>query len=85
MCLVIDINAIPCVFNSKTDCHPEFVFVKKWLHEVEKTRLVMGGTKYLAELSKMNQYLPYLAELRRARKIAVIDKQKIDDEENRLK
>jgi len=68
MCIVIDVNAIPSVFNPSAGDHCEFRPILDWL-ESRKTKVVYGGTKYKEELSKMPQYFSILVEMRRSGKV----------------
>lgn len=65
MCIVIDVNRIPSVFNPDTSDHHEFRPILDWI-ESRNTMVVYGGKKYKSELSKMPRYLPILSEMRKA-------------------
>ncbi len=50
----------------------------------DRVKLVIGGTKLKKEISKMGKYLSYLAELKKASKIASISDQLVDSYEEKL-
>lgn len=72
MCIVIDSNVIPCVFNSQASDHQEFRPVFAWIRQ-GRGKIVYGGTRYKKELSELRNYLGILAELKRKSKVVIID------------
>ena len=55
MCIVIDTNAMPSVFNSNCTNHKEFAPVRSWIIN-GRGHLVFGGTKYKKEICQMGRY-----------------------------
>jgi hypothetical protein len=80
MCLIIDINALAPVFDSKNTLHNEFEPVKSWILE-GRGKVVYGGSKYLAELSK-TKYLGLFLQLRKAEKACYVENKLVDEAEN---
>lgn len=85
MCFVLDINAFHCIFDRSSAKHADFAPLCAWLYNNPHTSLVYGGTHYQRELDKLNKYVVYLAELRRGRKLSIVDKDHVDIEEARIK
>ena len=85
MCIVIDMNTIPCVFNETNEKHSEFKPVKDWIIN-GKGKMVYGGNTYLNELKKMQKYLKFINILKSARKIIDCSEkmEKIDEKEHYL-
>lgn len=77
MCLVIDVNSIPSVFDTSANDHQEFEPVKKWILE-GNGKMVYGGTKFLDELKKLPKYVALINQLSSAGKTVVLDKNKVD-------
>ena len=77
MCIVVDTNVIPSVFNPQSADHQEFQPVFAWIAH-GRGKMVYGGTKYIEELNKFTKYNSLLAELRRIRKIVLVDKASVD-------
>jgi len=77
MCIVLDINVIPNIFNNESKEHVEFKPVRDWIID-KKGKVVYGGTKYFDELSKMRQYLSLFVRLNGAGKAVVRDTQAVD-------
>jgi predicted nucleic acid-binding protein len=80
MCTIIDVNAIPAIFNNKDLRHEEFRPVIEWINN-RNGKVVYGGSKYKSELKKLGKYLPYIAELSRKGKVVIYDDFKIDTKE----
>lgn len=55
MCIILDTNILSCVFSSTSIRHEDFEPVLKWI-TAGHGRIVYGGEKYKAEISKT----PYL-------------------------
>lgn len=81
MCVVIDVCAFNDVFKKESET---FIPVRKWLFK-GKGRMVFGGSTYERELKKMAQYIPIIAELRRAGKVVIIDRDAVDESEDRVR
>lgn len=77
MCILVDVNAFPTVFDTESIDHLEFRPVLEWVC-LGKGKMVFGGTKYRDELRKVTKYLRILAELKRANKIVEINDQDVD-------
>jgi hypothetical protein len=80
MCIIIDANAIPPVFNLNESCHDEFSPVEAWIRK-GKGKMVYGGTTYRNQLRRLRTYIPILYELDVAGKIIKIDHLKVDQAE----
>jgi len=78
MCIVLDINTIPNIFNNESKEHAEFKPVRDWIIH-KKGKIVYGGTKYSEELSKMRQYLKLFLLFERINKTVVIDTEAVDN------
>jgi len=85
MCFVLDANSFHHMFDVNYSGHADFIPLLRWLYDKQGTSLVIGGTRYLEELKKLNKYFDKLVELERNRKISKIKDEIVDDEENRLK
>ena len=77
MCIVLDTNTLPLVFNTECADHSEFAPVMRWVSK-GKGFLVYGGTKYKKELKKMSRYLKLVRLLRDAHKAYEIDRSEVD-------
>lgn len=78
MCVIIDINAIPSVFNSKSSDHTEFRPVFDWIVE-DIGFMIYGGSKYKLELKKLTQYLGFILELKRINKVKEVNVSVVDN------
>jgi len=85
MCFVLDVNSFHYLFDTNTAGHVEFAPLLDWLYDHPRTSLVIGGTRYREELSKLRKYLGKLVELKRARKLSEISDEVVDAEERRLR
>lgn len=47
--------------------------------------MVFGGTHYSKELEMQSKYIPIIAELKRIHKVIVVDKDTVDDLEDKVK
>ena len=83
MCIVIDSNALPPVFNEKCDNHYDFAPVLAWIIK-GKGHLVFGGTRYKKELNRMGRYRKIIIELKKKRKACEICTMLVDKKENEL-
>jgi hypothetical protein len=82
MCIVIDINAISNVFNSRDERHSEFIPVLNWIL-YGRGKIVFGGETYRQELKNSKSYLPLIVELGRARKTVPVSEDQVNDYESR--
>ncbi len=55
MGVVIDVNVLPCVFNPNDSSHSDFEPVLKWIDKGAGV-MVVGGTRYRAEVGKLYRY-----------------------------
>jgi len=85
MCFVLDANSFNCLFDRDSKGHEDFAPLLKWLYDNPKTSLVIGGTTYRRELSRLATYLEYIVELKRNRKLSEIDDAVVDAEEVRIR
>ena len=83
MCIIIDASAWSSVFKTTSKEHPEFSPVFDWV-TVGKGKVVYGGTKYKRELARATQYAKLFAELGKAGRTALVDDQKVDQEQRIL-
>lgn len=83
MCIIIDTSALSSVFNRTSKVHLEFSPVFDWIIR-GKGKVVYGGTKYKRELAQARRYAKLFAELRRAGRTALVDDQKVDQEQRIL-
>ncbi len=84
MCLVIDMNVIPCVFNRKAEKHDSFKPVLEWIVN-GKGKMVCGGTQYWEEFKKIGKYLRFFNQLNKAGKVVKVDDALVDQKMNELK
>ena len=83
MCIVIDMNTLPAVFDEENQQHQTFVPVKNWILK-GKGKMVYGGNTYKGELKKLSKFIPVLAELKKSRKIIEFDDAAIDLKEKAI-
>lgn len=81
MCIVIDACTFSKVFASDDS---DFSPVKKWLSS-GKGKMVLGGTKYAAELSKLHKYVRIVSELSRKGRVVTLKSSDVDAVEKRVK
>lgn len=77
MSIVIDTCCLSPVFDQSNDRHREFAPVLKWI-TVGSGRLVYGGKKYKAELSRAAKFVPVLAELSRQGRVLALPDAQVD-------
>ena len=77
MCLVIDMNTIPAVFNPGHDNHDKYKPVLDWIIN-GKGKMVCGGTKYWDELRLIGKYIKFFNQLNKAGKVVKIDDAAVD-------
>lgn len=84
MCVIVDTNTFGPVFNSKNEKHQEFKPVLDWVL-YGKGKFVIGGSKYMGELSKAKRYLSLLRTLNMNKnKIVRLDDGQVDNEQKRI-
>ena len=81
MTIVVDINVLPCVFNSSNQKHAEFCCVADWIYSGDGF-LVFGGTGYKKELSRMPRYLKLVRGLKDAGHAVAIADAAVDAQES---
>lgn len=84
MAIILDTNTIAVIFDKNNKQHTEFKAVIEWILKGNGT-IVYGGKTYLKELSKTPKYLKIIQELRNVKKVCVIPRDKVDNEEKRIK
>ncbi len=77
MCVILDVNVIPVIFDSKAKNHKDFAPIRKWITE-GKGSVVYGGTKYGVELGRLKNFLRIIAELSRNGKLVVLPTEDVD-------
>lgn len=77
MCIVIDTNAIPVIFNKNNVDHSKLKPVFDWITEHDGF-MVYGGTKYLKELKKLPRYRHIIQELERSGRVKIQNKSIVD-------
>ena len=83
MCLVIDMNVIPSVFNPNSDEHQNYKPVLEWVVK-GKGKMVCGGTTYWDEFKKIGKYLKFFNQLNKAGKVVKVDDTLVDNKMNEL-
>jgi hypothetical protein len=84
MCVVIDMNVIPRVFNSHSEEHENFKPVLQWIVS-GKGKMVCGGTQYWVELRRIGKYLRFFNQLNKAGKVVKVEDYLVDQKMNELK
>lgn len=84
MCIVVDVGALPPVFDEGNQEHAAFAPVKEWILKGQG-KLVYGGSTYLRELKTMHRYVSIVNDLKDMRKVCVISSAKVDQREQQLK
>lgn len=77
MCIVIDVNRIPSIFNPQARDHREFSPILDWIRS-HNTKIIYGGTAYKAELSKLPRYFRILLEMKKAGQVHEADDERVD-------
>ncbi len=68
MCIIVDANVFSKVFDPLNEKHEEFKPVFEWI--VKKNgKLVVGGSKYIKEITTIARFTKLLNQLKKARKI----------------
>lgn len=77
MCIIIDTNCIPSVFDVESVNHEEFDPIHNWII-FGKGKVVYGGKKYFDEID--NKYLDIFLQLRKAGKAVYVRDKDVDNE-----
>ena len=86
MCIVIDVDTIPSVFNSNASDHLEFKPVNIWIYS-GRGKMVYGDTKYKEELGRLENYYDILAEFwrkGRVQEVRAADVDRVADEVSQI-
>lgn len=83
MCLVIDINAIPTVFNPDLENHEKYKPVLDWVIK-GNGKMVCGGTKYWEEFKLIGKYIRLFNQLNKAGKVVKVDDEAVDQKMGEL-
>lgn len=83
MCLVVDMNTIPAVFNPSNDNHSNYTPILDWVIN-GKGKLVCGGTKYWEELAAIGKYIKVFNQFNKAGKVVKISDTLVDAKMNEL-
>lgn len=83
MCIVIDMNTIPAVFNSQSEHHDKYKPVLNWLIH-GKGKMVCGGTKYWDEFRNIGKYISFFNQLNKAGRVVKVDDSEVDLKMNEL-
>jgi len=84
VCIIIDANTIPSVFDSKSKEHASFVPVLTWI-TTGKGRIIYGGSKYRSELGRLPVYLRLIANLERQGRVIILPNSPVDRYAAKLK
>lgn len=84
MCVVIDMNIIPVIFNPQSEHHDKYKPVLDWLIH-GKGKMVCGGTKYWDEFKNIGKYIRFFNQLNKAGKVVKVDDGDVDIKMNELK
>ncbi len=74
MCIIVDINTFAEVFTPSSKGYTHYSIVGKHIRS-NKSKLIIGGTKFLSELSYV---LPVLEELKIAGQVVTADTSEVD-------
>lgn len=77
MCIVIDVNVLPLVFDQNNAQHENFSPVNNWIFS-NKGYLVYGGNSYRKELEKMPRYMRLIRYLREDGKAIHVKDNEVD-------
>lgn len=83
MCLVIDMNTIPSVFNPNLDNHEKYKPVLDWVIN-GKGKMVCGGSEYWKEFKLIGKYIGFFNQLNKAGKVVKIDDETVDKKMDEL-
>ena len=79
MCVIVDANTLSCVFSDDAQKKHQFNPVLKWVLQ-GKGKFIIGGSKYLSELTKVKAALEFLTLLKTKTKdkVVVLERDKVD-------
>lgn len=77
MCIIIDMNTLPAVFDKGNKQHGQFAPIFNHI-DCGKSKMIIGGSTYEKELYRISSIVKLLSELRRSQKLVVANKQTID-------
>lgn len=79
MCVIVDANTLSCVFSDDAQKKHQFEPVLKWVLQ-GKGKFIIGGSKYLSELTKVKAALEFLTLLKTKTKdkVVVLERDKVD-------
>jgi hypothetical protein len=77
VCVVIDACCLVKVFDPENREHGQFAPIWEWISR-GRGRMIYGGTKYLAELSRVRKVLPIVNELQRKGRVKVMSGAGVD-------
>lgn len=84
MCIVIDMNAVPVVFDESNQEHSNFRPVLRWIRDKEG-KIVYGGTTYEQELKRLPRFLRLITQFDKAGKVVKVGRAAVDAVEEELK
>src|SRR5688572_8982873 len=84
MCILIDVNCLPSVFDASCNTHGDFKPVHDWIFR-RGGRVVIGGSQYREELGQMRRYVNLLAQLATARKLIPLEDSVVDNAARRAR
>lgn len=76
MCIVIDVNVLPNVFQSTNADHQEFKYIKDWIIN-GKGKLVYGGTDFINEIPV--KFRRIINQLKIANKVVLANGKDVDN------
>ncbi len=83
MCIVVDINCLPAMFNERNAAHTEFKPVLNWIQK-GRGKLVYGGSKYKQELGRLTRCLAVVITLGKQNRTVHVPDQEVDDEQSKI-
>jgi len=84
MCIIIDVNTFPAVFDDKNRQHNKFRPILCWITD-GRGKIVLGGTTYRNELRKLKKFISLMSQLEKAGKLAPVNDREVDRVESRLR
>jgi predicted nucleic acid-binding protein len=84
MCLVLDTNVFGAFFDSENVNHKDFQPALLWVVN-GKGKLVIGGTKYKAEMKSAKKFIRIFTSFERAGKLVLLSDADVDRHEAELK
>lgn len=78
MCIIVDVNTIPVLFNADNKQHSEYRPVLEWI-VADKGKIVYGGSKYKEELKELKGYFRFIKILEQAGKTHEVDDLKVNE------